>query len=287
MSLIQEAVGTASAIVSLLEISLSIIKSIRGATEAYAGASHTISTISNQLDDLREILELAKAQPELQVNSIKKELTRLNIALEQLRSLQRKLIARAQKTAPKQFLLTLRDHDQDGKQIESALSRIKIIQESLTIRILIINVGLAGNKNDGYQLACDTLTRVDQNVRDVLGEGLRIRRVLENRSFDLTGQGASFVDLTDADTAAIDEAPASENPSRFQSEMERFVTKKLRAGDNLMYYEGDLGFEDQSTQGQRSIMEDVELGKGSSVIRGNVSKDASEAFIAGLWGRRS
>ncbi|KAF4971134.1 hypothetical protein FSARC_1967 [Fusarium sarcochroum] len=282
-----EAVSAASAIASLLEISLSIIKSVRRASEAYVDAPNAISTVSNHLNDIQEILELVRAQPELQTDAIETELVRLQLALEQLQTFHRKLDTRAQKTGLRQFLLTLRDHDRESQEIELILRRIKALQESLTIRILIVNAGLVGNQKDGYQIACDTLERVDKNVKDVLGEGLRIRRVLEDRSLILAGRSEGFINLTGADTTAIDEAPARENPSRSQAEMERFVTKNLKAGDNLTYYEGDLGFDDQSTQGQRSIMEDIELGKGSSVIRGNVSKDASEAFIAGLWGRRS
>lgn len=242
--------------------------------------------MSIQLDDLREVLEIVQKERELQVDSVEAELARLKVTLRQLETVYRKLDKKANKNGIKQFMHTLWDHDRDVEEIREILGRIRSHQESLTIRILVINAGLVGTLRDGYHLNGTTLTRVDQNVAEALGEGLRIRRVLEDRSLLPIRGNEGFTNSSSADRATMGE-PITNSSSESPTDMERYVTRRLKAGDNFIYHEGDIGLEFPNTTTQKSLMEDVELGKESSVTRGNISKDASEAFIAGLWGRRS
>ncbi|KAG4287271.1 hypothetical protein FPRO06_04923 [Fusarium proliferatum] len=269
-----EAIAAASSITSLLDFSLSVIKTLRRASNVFIDATQIISNVSIQLGDLQEVLEIVQKERELQVDSVEAELARLKVTLGQLEAVYSKLDKRANKNGIKQFMHTLWDHDRDGEEIREILGRIGSHQESLTIRILVINAGLVGTLRDGYHLNGTTLTRVDQNVAKALGEGVRIRRVLEDRS------------LLSIDRATIGEATTNIS-SEAPADMERYVTRRLKAGDGFIYHEGDLGLDFSNTTKQKSVMEDIELGKESSVTRGNVSKDASEAFIAGLWGRRS
>lgn len=236
---------------------------------------------------MQEVLEIVRKERELQINSVEAELARLKVTLEQLDTIYGKLDKRAQKNGFEQFMRTLWDHDRDSEEIREILGRIGSHQESLTIRILVVNAGLVGAVRDVNYMNRKTLTRVDRNVTEALGEGLRIRRVLEDRSLLPVGGSEGFINLTGADEATIEEATATRSTSESQAEMERFVTRRLKAGDNFTYHEGDLGFNNPITTKQKLVMEDTELGKGSSVTRGNISKDVSEAFIAGLWGRRS
>ncbi|KAI3580747.1 hypothetical protein IWW34DRAFT_866379 [Fusarium oxysporum f. sp. albedinis] len=282
-----EVIGAASSIVSLLDFSLKVITTIREVNHAYHEAPQVVLNLGGNLEAIQEILELVREQPDLQVKIVGDEVARLKVTLEQLQEVHEKLQERAKKNKVKRYARAVLDHDRDSEGISDILRRIDLHQGFLTVRILVVNVGMAGNIRDGFQVACGTLTQVDQRVKAVLGEGLRIRRVLQDRSLLPAGESEEFIHLADDDRAAIENATARKNPTELQAEIERFVTKNLKAGDNLTYYEGDLGFDNPSTPGQRSVMEDICLGKDASVIRGNVSKEASAAFIAGLWGYKT
>ncbi|EXA32312.1 hypothetical protein NW761_012574 [Fusarium oxysporum] len=282
-----EVISAASSIVSLLDFSLKIITTIREVNHAYHEAPQVVLNLGGNLESIQEILELVREQPDLQVKIVGDEVARLKVTLEQLQEVHEKLQERAKENKVKRYARAVLDHDRDSEGISDILRRIDLHQGFLTVRILVVNVGMAGNIRDGFQVACGTLTQVDQRVKAVLGEGLRIRRVLEDRSLLPAGEGEEFIHLADDDRAAIENATARKNPTELEAEIERFVTKNLKAGDNLTYYEGDLGFDNPSTLGQRSVMEDICLGKDASVIRGNVSKEASAAFIAGLWGHKT
>ncbi|KLO95473.1 uncharacterized protein LW93_8013 [Fusarium fujikuroi] len=281
-----EAIAATSSITSLLDFSLSVIKTLRRASNAFIDAPQIISNVSIQLDDLQEVLEVVQKERELQADSVEAELARLKVTLGQLEAVYSKLDKRANKNGIKQFMHTLWDHDRDVEEIREILGRIGSHQESLTIRILVINAGLVGTLRDGYHLNGATLTRVDQNVAKALGEGVRIRRVLEDRSLLSIEGNEELANSSGADRATIREATANIS-SEASADMEKYVTRRLKAGDGFIYHEGDLGLDFSNTTKQKSVMEDIELGKESSVTRGNISKDASEAFIAGLWGRRS
>ncbi|SCN87432.1 uncharacterized protein FFB20_10243 [Fusarium fujikuroi] len=282
----EEAIAATSSITSLLDFSLSVIKTLRRASNAFIDAPQIISNVSIQLDDLQEVLEVVQKERELQADSVEAELARLKVTLGQLEAVYSKLDKRANKNGIKQFMHTLWDHDRDVEEIREILGRIGSHQESLTIRILVINAGLVGTLRDGYHLNGATLTRVDQNVAKALGEGVRIRRVLEDRSLLSIEGNEELANSSGADRATIREATANIS-SEASADMEKYVTRRLKAGDGFIYHEGDLGLDFSNTTKQKSVMEDIELGKESSVTRGNISKDASEAFIAGLWGRRS
>lgn len=272
---------------SLLDFSLKVITTIREVNHAYHEAPQVVLNLGGNLEAIQEILELVREQPDLQVKIVGDEVARLKVTLEQLQEVHEKMQERAKKNKVKRYARAVLDHDRDSEGISDILRRIDLHQGFLTVRILVVNVGMAGNIRDGFQVACGTLTQVDQRVKAVLGEGLRIRRVLQDRSLLPAGESEEFIHLADDDRAAIENATARKNPTELQAEIERFVTKNLKAGDNLTYYEGDLGFDNPSTPGQRSVMEDISLGKDASVIRGNVSKEASAAFIAGLWGYKT
>ncbi|SCV28459.1 uncharacterized protein FFB14_01735 [Fusarium fujikuroi] len=282
----EEAIAATSSITSLLDFSLSVIKTLRRASNAFIDAPQIISNVSIQLDDLQEVLEVVQKERELQADSVEAELARLKVTLGQLEAVYSKLDKRANKNGIKQFMHTLWDHDRDVEEIREILGRIGSHQESLTIRILVINAGLVGTLRDGHHLNGATLTRVDQNVAKALGEGVRIRRVLEDRSLLSIEGNEELANSSGADRATIREATANIS-SEASADMEKYVTRRLKAGDGFIYHEGDLGLDFSNTTKQKSVMEDIELGKESSVTRGNISKDASEAFIAGLWGRRS
>ncbi|KAL7762828.1 hypothetical protein ACKLNR_006186 [Fusarium oxysporum f. sp. zingiberi] len=282
-----EVISAASSIVSLLDFSLKVITTIREVNHAYHEAPQVVLNLGGNLEAIQEILELVREQPDLQVKIVGDEVARLKVTLEQLQEVHEKLQERAKKNKVKRYARAVLDHDRDSEGISDILRRIDLHQGFLTVRILVVNVGMAGNIRDGFQVSCGTLTQVDQRVKAVLGEGLRIRRVLEDRSLLPAGESEEFIHLADDDRAAIENATARKNPTELEAEIERFVTKNLKAGDNLTYYEGDLGFDNPSTLGQRSVMEDICLGKDASVIRGNVSKEASAAFIAGLWGHKT
>ncbi|SCV41493.1 uncharacterized protein FFFS_06375 [Fusarium fujikuroi] len=282
----EEAIAATSSITSLLDFSLSVIKTLRRASNAFIDAPQIISNVPIQLDDLQEVLEVVQKERELQADSVEAELARLKVTLGQLEAVYSKLDKRANKNGIKQFMHTLWDHDRDVEEIREILGRIGSHQESLTIRILVINAGLVGTLRDGYHLNGATLTRVDQNVAKALGEGVRIRRVLEDRSLLSIEGNEELANSSGADRATIREATANIS-SEASADMEKYVTRRLKAGDGFIYHEGDLGLDFSNTTKQKSVMEDIELGKESSVTRGNISKDASEAFIAGLWGRRS
>ncbi|KAF5579819.1 hypothetical protein FPCIR_10883 [Fusarium pseudocircinatum] len=281
-----EVIAAASSITSLLDFSLSVIKTLRKASSAFIDAPQIISNVSIQLDDLQEVLGIVRKERELQVDSVEAELARLKVILERLEAIYSKLDKRANKNGIKQFMHTLLDHDRDVEEIREILGRIGSHQESLTIRILVVNTGLVRTLRDGYHMTDTTLTRVDQNVAEALGEGVRIRRVLEDRSLLSIIGNEECTNSSGVYNTPIEETTTN-GSSETSVDRERYITRRLKAGDGFIYHEGDLGLDFPNTTKQKSVMEDVELGKGSSVTRGNISKDASEAFIAGLWGRRS
>ena len=110
-----------------------------------------------------------------------KELDRLVTVLQALQEFHCKLEANSRKPEMRQFFHALKEGDREDEELKSILSQLRAAQDKLAIRIQIINVGLTGSQRDGFRVAVGILRRVDANVIKVLGEGLRIARVLEDR----------------------------------------------------------------------------------------------------------
>ncbi|EWY87593.1 hypothetical protein FOYG_11776 [Fusarium oxysporum NRRL 32931] len=192
-----EVISAASSIVSLIDFSLKVITTIREVNRAYHEAPQVVLNLRGNLKAIQEILELVREQPDLQVKIIGDKVARLKVTLEQLQEVHEKLQEKAKKNKIKRYARAVLDHDRDSEGISDILRRIDLHQGFLTVRILVVNVSMAGNIREGFQVACGTLTQVDQRVKAVLGEGLRIRRVLQDRSLLPAGESEEFIHLAD------------------------------------------------------------------------------------------
>ncbi|KAI5456095.1 hypothetical protein BGZ63DRAFT_429442 [Mariannaea sp. PMI_226] len=154
-------------------------------------------------------------------------------------------------------------------------------RETLSFRIQVIHVGLAGNQIDGFRFVCDILKRVDWNVKKVLVGGLRIARILEEGDLRLEGD---TVQLSDEEVVVIESiAPLQSSPRTV-----RFKTSNLEAGDDLMMHKGDLGFEAHNKEaGQQSMIDGVKVGNSARIHRGDVSKELRQDFLSAFWGSKS
>lgn len=74
--------------------------------------------------------------------------------------------------------------NEDEKRIASIFSRVDSARSELTLRIVVAQVGLIGNLNDGFRVASITLAEVNDKVNSCLGTNLVLADMARGRAPD-------------------------------------------------------------------------------------------------------
>lgn len=137
--------------------------------------------VANGLGTLDQIVKLVEAESSLRTGWVGEALRELIHEGEVLKAFLDALAERQKRHTATQFIYALKDGDKDDKKLQSIRENLNVARRSLSLGIEIAHVGLTKKQTDGYQVAYDVLSRVDANVANVLGVGLRITRALEER----------------------------------------------------------------------------------------------------------
>lgn len=176
--------GTASAVVSLLETAISLVKTIQAARRQVKELPKTLSDTSTQLEGLVQSLNLVKSEPALQTASVMVQVEAIIDVAEELRDLLEKLLKRQEKSSGRQMMHVITSGDEDEKLITSIVSRVDSARAELTLRIVVAQVGLIGNLNDGFRVASITLAEVNEKVNGCLGSNLVLADMTRGRAPD-------------------------------------------------------------------------------------------------------
>lgn len=176
--------GTASAVVSLLETAISLVRTIQYARRQVKELPKTLSDTSTQLERLVQSLNLVKSEPALQTASVMLQVEAIIDVAEELRELLEKLQKRQEKSSGRQMMHAITSGDEDEKQITSIVSRVDSARAELTLRIVVAQVGLIGNLNDGFRVASLTLAEVNEKVNSCLGTNLVLANITRGRAPD-------------------------------------------------------------------------------------------------------
>lgn len=140
-----------------------------------------MAQVTSDLITLDRIVKLVEAESSLQTSGVGEALQELIREGEVLEAFLSALADRQKKHTATQFLYALRDGDKDDKKLQSICKNLNAARGNLSLVIEVAHVGFTKKQTDGYQVAYDVLSRVDADVTDVLGVGLRIARALEEQ----------------------------------------------------------------------------------------------------------
>lgn len=176
--------GTASAVVSLLETAISLVRAIQSARRQVKELPKTLSDTATQLEGLVQSLSLVKSEPTLQTASVMLQVEAIVDVSEELRDLLETLRKRQEKSSGRQMMHAITSGDKDEKQITSIVGRVDSARAELTLRIVVAQVGLIGTLNDGFRVASLTLAEVNDKVSNCLGTNLVLADMTRGRAPD-------------------------------------------------------------------------------------------------------
>jgi len=277
-----DGLSVAASVVALLGTATAIIQAIQKAKASVRGASNTLDKVSEELVTTQQTVDLVKAEPSLQTQGVGEALDSLIKKQEKLLVFLDALVQIQNRRKVERFFRALKDGDRDDRQLRLIMGDMGAARDNLSLHIQLTHVGLTRHQNDGFQVAYDLLMEVDMNVRETLGSGLRMARVLEARPLP-PRDDSGLTQLTDDDIRLVqEELPATATADTTP----RFHTRNLRAGDGFAMFEGDLGFDSPATGTSQlhSSIDDVRLGENARIHRGHVSNTTAKDFLAAFYG---
>lgn len=176
--------GTTSAVVSLLETAIFLVRKIQNAHRQVKELQKTLSDSSTQLQGLVQSLNLVKSEPALRTASVMVQVDAIIDVAEELRVLLERLRKRQGKSPGRQMMHTITSGDEDEKHITSIVSRVDSARAELTLRIVVAQVGLIGTLNDGFRVASVTLAEVNEKANSCLGTNLVLADMTRGRTPD-------------------------------------------------------------------------------------------------------
>lgn len=176
--------GTVSAVVSLLETAISLVKTTQSARQQVKELPKKCSDTATQLEGLVQSLSLVKSEPALQTASVMSQVEAIIDVAEELRDLLETLRKRQEKSSGHQMMHALTIGDEEKKQITSIVGRVDSARAELTLRIIVAQVGLIGNLNDGFRVVSLTLAEVNNKVNSCLGTDLVLAEMTRGRAPD-------------------------------------------------------------------------------------------------------
>lgn len=164
-----------------------MIQKIREARDRVRGTSKALDDSFQQLAALESSLDLVKEEGALQTAAIGQQLKAVAGVAEELRSFLNSLANEQQKSRFTQFTHALRTGNKDDRKLQGIFGRLDREQDGLVVRILVAQVGLVGNLQDGFRVAFSVLEGTNEKVRQVLGKDLALMDRLGPRAAQQTG----------------------------------------------------------------------------------------------------
>jgi hypothetical protein len=279
-----------------------VVQQAHKARESVKGVSKTLENVSTQLDALSGSLQFLKKEPRLQTASIEKQVdVIINIATE-MKLFFDMLEAKQKKSGIRQFAHALKSGDKDDEDLSGIVTRLSSAREELILRVSVVNVGLTGNVNDGFQVAQHVVMEINENVKRMLGTQLVLAERLKDRQLTITCQSfkslshksakyscrtaQGMVQLEDSDIDALKlrtEAPISNEEQR-ETKGENLTWRNNKTGDEPRLFAGNMGLESsENPTPVKATVEDSEFGKGSRFMFGHIGGQSSQSFNENFW----
>lgn len=132
---------------------------------------------------------MVEAEPQIQTVAVEGKIRQIVTVEEELQTFFHCLQAEQARGPVRQYMHALTSGDEDHEQLAKILTRLGNAKAELHLRISVVNVGLVGNLQDGFQVAWRTLERTNTLLRHGLGVTLALVERLSNRELETVGMG--------------------------------------------------------------------------------------------------
>ncbi|KAE8440466.1 hypothetical protein EG329_007577, partial [Mollisiaceae sp. DMI_Dod_QoI] len=265
-----DSLGAAAAILQLIGTAITIVQQIQIARKKVKGVSKTLDNVSTQLDKVSKSLEFLKEEPRLRTESVGQQVVAIVDISTEMNLLFDKLQAEQKKSAVRQFTHALNSGDKEDKELVDLVNRLSNARQELILRVSVVNVGLIGNVNDGFQVSQHVVMEINENVKRVLGTQLVLAERLQQR--DLTTTSQETVQLNDLDAVALGLRSETSTGDRQQVKTsdENLKWQNNKTDDEPRIFTGNMGLEDHnSANSVRATVQDSEFGKKSRFMFGH------------------
>lgn len=183
-----EIIGTTASIVGLIGTAISLVQQIKKARASVRGSSKSLDNVSALLDAISTSLRMVEAEPRIQTAEIEDQIKYIVKVEQELQAFCDRLQAQQAKGTVHKYAHALKSGDEDDKELADILTKLQNARSELHLRISVINVGLVGNLQDGFQVARSTLQTTNALLRQGLGVTLALAERLSNRELETLGK---------------------------------------------------------------------------------------------------
>lgn len=183
-----EIIGTTASIVGLISTAISLVQHIKKARASVRGSSKSLDNVSALLDAISTSLRMVEAEPRIQTVEIEDQIKHIVEVEQELQALCHRLQAQQAKGTVHKYTHALKSGDEDDKKLAEILTKLQNARSELHLRISVINVGLVGNLQDGFQVARSTLQTTNALLRKGVGVTLVLAERLSNRDLETSGK---------------------------------------------------------------------------------------------------
>ncbi|KAK4214483.1 hypothetical protein QBC37DRAFT_421245 [Rhypophila decipiens] len=280
-------IGTAGAIVGLLNAAITLVQQIRQARDRVNGSSRALQDVRTQLEMISTSLELVRDEPRLHTPAVEAQVSAITSIMEELKTFFDVLQAEQEKSKMRQFGHALRSGDKDDKKLSGILARLSGARQELIVRISVVHVGLTGNLIDGFQVAQRVVMEMNENVMRALGTPLCLAELLQARQLD----NAEVVTLREEDIEVLglreDDQNERERYAGAIGDSKNLNWHRNKTGDDAKIMAGNLGLdESEKATVVKASVDNSEFGRGLGVMVGTVGKEGAKSFNENFWKTR-
>ncbi|KAG8162431.1 hypothetical protein KVR01_008196 [Diaporthe batatas] len=279
-------IGTASAVISLLETAISLVRTIQTARKQVKDLPKVLSDTSAQLEGLVQSLILVKSEPNLQTASVMLQVTAIIDVAEELRDVLKTLRERQEKSSGRQMMHAITAGNEDEKKIAGIVSRVDSARSELTLRIMVAQVGLIGSLSDGFRVASLTLAEVNAKVNSCLGRDLVLANMTRGRAPDADGTvellQEEVTKLGLIDQPQPSDAPDSGRRGPSVPEQNSRIYGNITL-DQARIMTGDVGAGNWQSISRVNEVANNRFGKDTRIMTGSVGPEAASAFMENFW----
>ena len=165
-----EVLGAVSATVTLLEVSIHIIRRVRKAQDEQKDLARTLSSHQDELMDIQDIVRSVKEEKALQTTTVASHLDRIKAVAERLVDCLKKLDP-GEKSSMRQFAHQMVQGSRDVKLLDGIMNELSHAKASLSLRVQIANVGLTRVVGDALVTNAGSISRINSAVTQAFDTG--------------------------------------------------------------------------------------------------------------------
>ncbi|KAK8026536.1 hypothetical protein PG991_003592 [Apiospora marii] len=291
-----EAVGTASAAITLFDSAIALIQKIKAAREHVRGTSKTLEDTTKKLEALHLSITFLKAEPNLHTASVVSQVSFVLDAGEELRAFFEKLRQIQERRTAQQYLHALTSGNDDDKELAAILSRLDGARAELMLCVQVAGVGLVGDLEKGFRVMATTLDEVNSRVEAALEFKLELFQIVATRPPSEDGtievRGTEIARLNrqpsvtreeNGSSSARNEDPTPEVTPDSTPNVQTDIYENVTL-DQARIMTGDVGVEEwQQRTSRRTAIHHNKLGTGARIMAANVGASAANSFMENFW----